>query len=100
MSDTVKGAIIGAIITGIFGLAGSIFVAGMAKDQGEQETLNQLNSQIASQTTRSSFHPKTLALRMEKRLFLSTLHFVFKSNISDNNAHKMMGVIFVDVLAY
>lgn len=48
MSDTVKGAIIGAIITGIFGLAGSIFVAGMAKDQGEQETINQLNSQIAN----------------------------------------------------
>lgn len=48
MSDSVKGAIIGAIITGILGVVGSVMAANMGKDQGEQETINQLNSQIAN----------------------------------------------------
>lgn len=48
MSDGIKGAIIGAIITGIIGFAGTITAANMGKDQGEQETINQLNSQIAN----------------------------------------------------
>lgn len=48
MSDTIKGAVIGAIITGIFGFVGAVITGNMAKDQGAQETINQLNSQIAN----------------------------------------------------
>lgn len=48
MNATIKGAVIGAIITGILGIAGTMAAAAMAKDQGEQETINQLNSQIAN----------------------------------------------------
>lgn len=48
MNATIKGAVIGAIITGVLGIAGTMAAAAMAKDQGEQETINQLNSQIAN----------------------------------------------------
>lgn len=48
MSDTVKGAVIGAIITGIIGILGTVITASMAKNQGEQETINQFNSQMAN----------------------------------------------------
>lgn len=48
MSETIKGAVIGAIITGVIGIIGTVIAAGMAKNQGEQETINQLNSQMAN----------------------------------------------------
>lgn len=48
MNATIKGAVIGAIITGVLSIAGTVAATAMAKDQGEQETINQLNSQIAN----------------------------------------------------
>lgn len=48
MSETIKGAVIGAIITGVIGIIGTVIATHMAKNQGEQETINQLNSQMAN----------------------------------------------------
>lgn len=50
--DTMKASILSAVITGFFGIvatiAGVIISANIAKEKGEQETISEVNSQIAN----------------------------------------------------